>query len=50
MDADLDLLLTAVYVTADDLLPDEAGRTPAKRHRRGGRHALRRAGDHGDPV
>ena len=26
MDADLDLLLTAVYVTADDLLPD----TPAK--------------------
>jgi hypothetical protein len=25
MDADLDLLLTAVYVTADDLLPDRAG-------------------------
>jgi hypothetical protein len=24
MDADLDLLLTAVYVTADDLLPEQA--------------------------
>jgi hypothetical protein len=24
MDADLDLLLTAVYVTADDLLPEKA--------------------------
>jgi hypothetical protein len=46
MDADLDLLLTAVYVTADDLLPER----PEKRHRRGGRHALRCPGDHGDPV
>ena len=25
MDADLDLLLTAVYVTADDLLPERPG-------------------------
>ena len=25
MDADLDLLLTAVYVTADDLLPEKPG-------------------------
>ena len=50
MDADLDLLLTAVYVTADDLLPEKAGERQAKRHRRGGRHALRRAGDHGNTV
>jgi hypothetical protein len=40
MDADLDLLLTAVYVTADDLLPRGRG-THEKRHRRGSRHALR---------
>ncbi len=29
MDADLDLLLTAVYVTADDLLPERPG-TPGE--------------------
>ena len=50
MDADLDLLLTAVYVTADDLLPETAGERQAKRHRRGGRRRLRRPGDHGDTV
>jgi hypothetical protein len=33
-DADLDLLLTAVYVTADDLLPDRPQNAPEKRHRR----------------
>ena len=49
MDADLDLLLTAVYVTADDLLPEKPERQ-AKRHRRGGRHAVRRASDHGHTV
>ena len=27
--ADLDLLLTAVFCTADDLLPEAARRTPA---------------------
>jgi hypothetical protein len=43
MDADLDLLLTAVYVTADDLLL-ERGRTPgeASQTRRSPRSALRR--------
>jgi hypothetical protein len=50
MDADLDLLLTAVYVTADDLLPCKPGERQAKRHRRGGRHALRCPGDHGVPT
>ena len=50
MDADLDLLLTAVYVTADDLLPEKAEERQAKRHRRRGRDAVRGAGDHGNPV
>ena len=39
--ADLDLLLTAVFCTADDLLPARQQERQAKRDRRGGRHALR---------
>ena len=30
MDADLDLLLTTVFCTADDLLPARAKRTPGE--------------------
>ena len=48
--ADLDLLLTAVFATADDLLPDAGQERQAKRDRCGGRHARGRAGDHGCPV
>ena len=48
--ADLDLLLIAVFCTADDLLPERAEERQTNADRRGGRHALRRAGDHGDPV
>ena len=38
MDADLDTLCTAVYVTADDLLPARPGQRPAPGHRRRGGH------------
>ena len=44
--ADLDLLLTAVFCTADDLLP-EGRETPVEVDRCGGRHPLRGAVDHG---
>jgi len=49
MNADLDLLLTAVYVTADDLLPERPGNA-----RRSVTDAevvtMRGADDHGDPF
>ena len=50
MDADLDLLLTVVYCMADDFLPARQRNAQAKGHRRGDRHVVRGAGDHGDPV
>ena len=47
--ADLDLLLTAVFCTADDLLPEGQERQ-SEIDRRGGRDALRRPVDHGHPA
>ena len=46
--ADLDLLLIAVFCSADDLLPEPRQERQTDPGRRGGRHSRRRAGDHGD--
>jgi hypothetical protein len=50
MDADLDLLLRTVFLTADDRLPERQRKRCPEDHGRGARHPVRRAGDHGNPV
>ena len=50
MDADLDLLLIALYCTVDDLLPVKAANAQAQDHRSGGHHAVHRPGDDRLPL
>ena len=48
--ADLDLLLIAVFCAADDLLPAKAKNARRILDRRGGRHVVCGASDHGCRV